>query len=60
MIYFYRIIRQHFENIIYFKRGFGEHSWPQKRWIWFRDKGSELAYLSDRLKTYEQCLNIDN
>lgn len=42
------------KNIIYFKRGFGEHSWPQKRWIWFRDPKGELAYLRERLRMYEE------
>ena len=42
------------KNIIYFKRGFGEHSWPQKRWIWFSSPEGELQYLKDRLRLYEQ------
>lgn len=43
-------------NIIYFKRGFGEHSWPLKRWIWFPDPEDELTYLKEQLARYERHL----
>jgi len=54
----YQILTSKEKNIIYFKRGFGTHSWPQKRWVWFRDKKAELDYLKAKLSQYENYLEM--
>ena len=43
------------KNIVYFKRGFGEHSWPLKRWVWFRNPQNELEYLQQAVNNYTKC-----
>ena len=37
-----------------FKRGFGRHSYPLKRWLWFASPAVEIKYLEDQLKAYKE------
>lgn len=49
----YQQLSQKEKNIIYFKRGFGQLSYPLKKWIWFKDAQAELQHLQKCLKNYQ-------
>ena len=51
----YQVLTEKEKNIVYFKRGFGEHSWPLKRWVWFRNPQYELEYLQQAVNNYTKC-----
>jgi hypothetical protein len=36
-----------------FKRGFGQQTCPQKRWIWFASRSDEIKFLEQRLAAYK-------
>jgi len=40
------------KTICDFKRGFGQRSFPLKRWIWFATRADEIAYLERQLAAY--------
>ncbi len=42
--------------IHYFKRGFGERSYPLKKWVWFSTLSEELLYLDERLNNYKNFI----
>ena len=51
----YQVLTEKEKSIVYFKRGFGEHSWPLKRWVWFRNPQYELEYLQQAVNNYTKC-----
>jgi hypothetical protein len=47
------------KSICDFKRGFGRHTLPYKRWIWFSNSSEELIYLNHQLIAYKNHLMIN-
>lgn len=41
------------KNIVFFKRSFGDITFPFKRWIWFSTKAEEVKYLEESLANFK-------
>jgi hypothetical protein len=46
-------------KINYFKKGFGNRSYPLKRWVWFSSQEEEIKYMKHQLTKYEQFIRND-
>lgn len=47
------------KSICEFKRGFGHHTLPYKRWIWFSEPSEEIDYLNHQLINFKNHLLIN-
>lgn len=41
------------KNIVYFKKSFGDITYPFKKWIWFSSKQEEILYLEESLNKFK-------
>ena len=52
----FRILSKKESTICDFKRGFGDHTLPWKRWIWFANSQEEISYLDEQMVNYRKYL----